>query len=188
MPPGSSRPTPGEGLRALLDLAREQDPAAAEEALLDRAVGTLVPDEALVLERLCRLGRVPLVHIWTRPLTGAAGEPVLENASRIGRLASVTLPDLTPAYVGRLLALGLAQTVPADDLDSLDADLADEFHALLADPLVLRALSRANVDGSTPRVVRQALCLTPLGTRLVQQALASGGGRVAQEDSTTDDP
>jgi len=185
VPPGSSRSTPGEGLRALLDLARGQDRAAAEDALLDRAVGTLVPDEALVLEQLFLRPRVPLVQIWTRPLTGAPGEPVLENASRVGRLADVALPDLTPAYVGRLLSLGLVQTVPADDPDGMDPTLADEFHALLGDPLVLRALARANVDGSTPRVVRQALTLTPLGARLVGEALT---GQVGQVESTTDEP
>lgn len=182
MPSGSSRSTPGEGLRALLDLAREQDQAAAETAHLARAVATLVPDEALVLERLCHVGRTPLVHIWTRPLTGAPGEPVLENASRVGRLAGVALPDLTPSYVGRLLSLGLVQTVPADDQAAMDADLEDEFHALLGDPMVLRALARANVDGSTPRVVRQALLLTPLGARLVREALSG------QVESTTDEP
>lgn len=185
MPPGSSRPTPGEGLRALLDSARGQDAAAAEDALLERAVGALVPDEALLLEQLCLHARVPLVQIWARPLTGAPGEPVLENASLVGRLAGVALPALTPAYVGRLLWMGLVQSVPADDLEGTDAELADEFHALLGDPLVLRALARANVDGSTPRVVRQALSLSPLGSRLVREALSVRPGQV---DSTTDEP
>ena len=182
MPPVPSRRTPGEGLRALLDLARDQDEVSAAQALLDRAVAVLVPDEALVLERLCTLGRVPLVHIWTRPLTGAAGEPVLENASRIGRLAGTALPEVTPAYVAHLLALGLVCTEPAEGPDGVDPALDDHFHALLADPLVLRALARANGDGTTPRVLRRALTLTPLGARLVQDALAS------QVESSTDEP
>jgi hypothetical protein len=175
------RRTPGEGLRALLDLARRQDPAAAEQAALQRAVDALVPDEALVLDRLSRLGRVPVVQIWARPHTGGAGEPVLENASRIGRLAQVALPDLTPTYVGHLLWLGLVR------LDGVvDDELGDYFQALLADPLVLRALARANVDGSTPRVVRQALSLSPLGAQLV--ADASSVDLLAQVESSTDEP
>ena len=187
------RRTPGERLRALLDLAREQDRESAELAALDRAVRTLVPDEALILDRLSTLGRVPLVQIWTRPHTGAAGEPVLENASRIGHLASVALPDLTPTYVGRLLALGLVRAEGA-----VDDDLADYFQALLADPLVLRALARANVDGSTPRVVRQVLSLSPLGARLVadasspelldQVAQVAQVAHLPQVDSSTDEP
>ena len=159
-------PTPGQGLRALLDRAHAQDEETATRALLDCAVAVLVPDEALVLERLATLRHVPLVHIWTRPLTGAAGESVLENASRIGRLAGVALPDLTPTYVARLLSLGLVRTEAAGE------HLGDYFQALLADPLVLRALSRATADGSTPRVVRLALSLTPLGERLVAEAQA----------------
>ena len=180
---GVARPrrTPGEGLRALLDVARVQDPTAAEQAALQRAVDALVPDEALILDRLSTLGRVPVVQIWTRPHTGAAGEPVLEHASRIGRLAQVALPDLTPTYVARLLALGLVR------LDSVsDGDLGDYFQALLADPLVLRALARATVDGSTPRVVRQALSLSALGAQLVADAASED--LVAQVESSTDEP
>ena len=185
---GVARPrrTPGEGLRALLDLARRQDEGSAEQAALHRAVEALVPDEALILERLSTLGRVPVVQIWTRPHTGAAGEPVLENASRIGRLAQVALPDLTPTYVGRLLALGLVRAEPV-----VDGDLGDYFQALLAEPLVLRALARANVDGSTPRVVRQALSLSALGARLVADASSSTLPDLAglgQVESSTDEP
>ncbi len=171
-------PTPGEGLRALLRDARGQDEETAARALLARAVAVLVPDEALVLERLATLRHVPLVHIWTRPHTGAAGEPVLENASRIGRLAGVALPDLTPTYVARLISLGLVRTEAAGD------HLGDYFQALLADPLVLRALARANADGTTPRVVRLALSLTPLGERLVAESQEA----TAQLESSTDEP
>jgi hypothetical protein len=123
---------------------------------------------------------VPVAQIWTRPHTGAAGEPVLENASRIGRLAGVALPDLTPTYVAHLLSLGLERTEAAGD------HLGDYFQALLAEPLVLRALARANADGSTPRVVRLALSLTPLGERLVAEARVSG--QVDQLESSTDEP
>jgi hypothetical protein len=141
----------------------------------------LVPDEALILDRLATLGRVPLVHIWTRPHSGAAGAVVLANASRVGRLAAVALPDLTPTYVGRLLALGL---VRAEGV--AEGDLGEYFQALLADPLVLHALARANVDGSTPRVVRQALFLTELGAQLVADATAPD--LVAQVESSTEEP
>ena len=169
--------TPGHALRALLDHARDQDDEGATRAFLARAVAALVPDEALVLDRLATLRYVPLVHIWTRPHTGADGEPVLENASRIGRRAGVALPDLTPTYVARLLALGLVRTEAAED------HLGDYFQALLAEPLVLRALARANADGSTPRVVRLALGLTPLGERLVAESQRAG-----QVESSTDEP
>ena len=139
-----------------------------------------MPDEALVLEQLAFFRHVPVAQIWTRPHTGAAGEPVLENGSRIGRLAGAALPDLTPTYVGHLLALGLVRTVPAED------ELGDYFQALLAEPLVLRALARANADGSTPRVLRHALSLTELGAALVADAAAPD--LVAQRESSTDEP
>jgi hypothetical protein len=177
----AQRQKPAEGLRSLLDLARRQDPDSAGEELLARAVAALVPDEALILERLATYRHVPVAQIWTRPHTGAPGEPVLENASRIGRLAGVALPDLTPTYVGRLLALGLVRLDPAGE------ELGEYFQALLAEPLVLRALARANSDGSTPRVVRQALGLTALGERLVADATATGGDP-AQTESSTDEP
>jgi hypothetical protein len=169
----------GTALRTLLDRARSQDEDAAERALLERAVATLVPDEALVLERLSMLGRVPVVDIWTRPHTGGPGEAVLTNASRVGRLAGVALPDLVPTYLTRLEQLGLVALEPGGD------DLTEHTHELLAEPLVLRALARANGDGTTPRVVRRVVRLTALGARLVAE---TGLPEQIQVESSTDEP
>ena len=151
----------GAKLRALLLVADEQDEEGGRAALLLRAVDQLVPDEARILRLLGATTpsqpAAPLVHIFSLTGTGLPGEPLLENASTVGRAAGVSLPELTPHYVGRLLELGLVEVGPEDER------LVDDYRALLADPAVLAAMSRARDVGVTPRVIRHTLALSQLG-------------------------
>ena len=89
-----------------------------------------------------------------------AAEPALEYASLVGRSASLSLPQLTPVYVGHLLALGLVEIGPEED------DLGPDYEVLLADPTVLRAV-KASTRGPLPaRIERGSLRLSPLGSEL----------------------
>jgi hypothetical protein len=158
----------GAKLRALLLVADGQDEEAGRAALLLRAVDHLVPDEARILQLLGNKApsqpAAPVVHILCLTGTGIPGEPLLENASTVGRAAGVSLPQLTPYYVGRLLELGLVEVGPEDDR------LVDDYRALLADPAVLAAMSRARDAGATPRVIRHTLALSLLGHQLCADA------------------
>jgi len=154
----------GHRLRELLALADAQDAQAGRDAWLAQAVEQLVPDEARILDLL---GRRPdegpgasLMHIHCLTGTGIAGEPLLENASLVGRAAGVSLPELTPWYVSRLLLLDLLEVGPEDPR------LLEDYQNLLADGTVLAALGRARLDGLTPRVLRHSLRLSPLGRSL----------------------
>jgi len=54
-----------------------------------------------------------------------------------------------------------------------DDRLGDEYRALLADPVVLAALSRARDVGATPRVIRHTLALSLLGHQLCADAASA---------------
>jgi hypothetical protein len=150
-------------LRSLVDEAKTLDADAARAALLERAVQTLVPDEALLLATIAAqpVGRaVPLVHVHFFTSTGLPGEPLLENATTLGREAGLALPHLAPAYVSRLLTERLVEIGPPDDR------LEPGYQAVLGHPEVLAILSRARRDGVTPRVLRHTLALSALGFEL----------------------
>jgi hypothetical protein len=160
---GTSHRSARARLRSLVDQAGTQDVHAARTALLERAVAHLVPDEALLLVTLAAqpVGRaVPLVHVHSLTGTGLTGEPLLENATTLGRKAGLALPHLTPAYLSRLVADGLAEVGPPDDR------LEPGYQAVLGAPEVLAVLSRARRDGVTPRVLRHTLLLSSLGFEL----------------------
>jgi hypothetical protein len=177
-PPGTAPPVdssgPGTGivprqavrdqLRDLLDRAGTQDAETARDEWLAKAVALLVPDEARILQVLAEHGDgdpgAALVHIHCLTGTGIAGEAVLENASLVGRAAGVAVPDLTPWYLTRLLQLDLVEIGPEDPR------LDEDYRQLLGDASVLSALRRARIDGFTPRVLRHALRLAPLGRAL----------------------
>ena len=160
------RQSVGARLQELLTLADAQDADAGRDAWLAQAVEHLVPDEAKILGVLADYPDgapgCALMHIHCLSGTGIAGEALLENASLVGKAAGVSLPELTPSYVQRLLLDDLVEIGPEDPR------LHDEYHSLLADSTVLAALGRARNDGFTPRVIRHTLRLAPLGRALWQ--------------------
>lgn len=147
-------------MRRLLDRALEQTPVDGQAELFHLFLDRMVPDEARILGALSDGSPSPLINIHTRAMTGGAGEPVLENASLVGRMANVSLPSLTPTYVSHLLALGLVETAPEDP------DLRDDYQILAADPDVLRAIKKASRRPITPRVERLTLRISGLGRDL----------------------
>ncbi len=150
----------GIRMRGLLDRALLNTPADSSEDLFHRILDQLSPDEARILGALSDGHASPLIHV--RPLSpaGILGDPTLENASLIGKMANVSLPQLTPQYVTHLLALGLVQ------VGSERSSLKDEYQILLADPGVLKACKRATRGPIAPRIERHTLRLSPLGREL----------------------
>jgi hypothetical protein len=158
--PATPNATPaGEPLNAkmsrLLERALNQGTRDSRAEFFQRLVDQLVADEARIIGALSDGQASPLVNVRSRSReTGAA---VLENASLIGRSASVALPALVPQYVSHLLALGLVEVGPEDP--SMKAD----YEVLMAESPVLRAMKAAARGPVPSRVEKLTLRLSVLG-------------------------
>jgi hypothetical protein len=150
----------GPRMRALLDQALANTPADSSRDLFHRILDQLSPDEARIIGALSDGHASPLLHV--RPLSpaGILGDPTLENASLIGKMANVSLPQLTPQYVTHLLTLGLVQVGPER------SSLKDEYQILMADSGVLKASKKATRGPIAPRYEKRTLRLSPLGREL----------------------
>ena len=159
----------GPKMRALLDQALANTPADSSLDLYHRILDQLSPDEARILGALSDGHASPLLHV--RPLSpaGILGEPTLENASLIGKLANVSLPQLTPQYVTHLLALGLVQ------VGAERSSLKDDYQILMADPGVLKASKKATRGPIAPRYEKHTLRLSPLGRSLWEACFPEDG-------------
>ncbi|MFC7506141.1 Abi-alpha family protein, partial [Nocardioides sp. GCM10030258] len=118
----------------LLDRALEQNSQAGRQELFHKIIDQLVPDEARIVGALSDGSASPMVHVYARTISGIGGEPILENASLVGKMANVSLPHMTPVYVSHLLSLGVVETGPEDPR------LKNDYQILGADAAVLRAL------------------------------------------------
>jgi hypothetical protein len=127
----------------------------------------MVPDEARILSALSDGSAFPLVNVYARTRSGLQGEPLLENACLVGKMANISVPHLTPIYVSDLLAQGLVEVGPEDP------SLKDDYMILVADPAVLKAVKAGSRGPITPPVERRTLRLSHLGKDL----WASAGGR-----------
>lgn len=117
----------------------------------------LVPDEARIIAALADGPPAPLIHVLPR----AGGERrILENASLIGRTAALTLPSMTPTYVGNLRRLGLVETGPEDETN------AAGYEMLMADRAVRAALKEGELSKLPARTVRRTLRLSDRGRAL----------------------
>lgn len=145
---------------SLLDRALAQSSTSSRQQLFDKILDQIVPDEARIIGALSDGSASPLIHVYGRTRAGLVGEVVLENAALIGKSANVSLPQLTPTYVGHLLALGLLETGPEDPA------LKDEYEILAADLTVLQALKKAARGPIPARVDRLTLRLSGLGLEL----------------------
>lgn len=170
--PGSGAPSSGRGpaepealgprMRSLLDQALANTPQDTSVDLYHRILDQLNPDEARILGALSDGHVEPLVHV--RPLSpaGILGEPTLENASLVGKMANVSLPHLTPQYVTHLLSLGLLQ------VGAERSSLKEEYQILMADSGVLKATKKASRGPIAARVEKHTVRLSPLGLALWQ--------------------
>jgi hypothetical protein len=158
--PATPNATPaGEPLNAkmsrLLDRALNQGTRDSRAEFFQRLVDQLVADEARIVGALSDGQASPLVNVRSRSRESGAAE--LENASLIGRSASVALPALVPQYVSHLMALGLVEVGPEDP--SMKAD----YEVLMAESPVLRAMKAAARGPMPARVEKLTLRLSVLG-------------------------
>lgn len=146
-----------EPLRAtmaeLLQRALGQSTAQAREELYASILRQLSPDEARVLAALSDGSQYALIDVAERAGVGGVGRYLLRNMSSIGTEGGLTLPEHVPYYVGRLVALGLAER--GDE----SAKLGDQYDILLTDATVRTALESAK----RAKVIRQTLQITAFG-------------------------
>lgn len=144
----------------LLDRALEQSSRTGRQELFHKIIDQLVPDEARIIGALSDGSVSPMMHVFGRTISGFGGDPILENASLIGKMANVSLPQMTPVYVGHLLSLGLLETGPEDPT------LKDDYQILGADTMVLRALKKGRRGPLEAKVERATVRLSALGRDL----------------------
>jgi hypothetical protein len=152
-----------ERMAELLELSVEHGRAGATRALYGVLVRQLAPDEARILAALSDGRPFPLLHVARRLPTGGTGDTVLRNASTVGREAGVAVAENVPAYVARLLALGLVEPAGHDE------SLSDEYDILLTDQLVVDAEDAARgARRLAPRILRDSLRISDFGTAFWQ--------------------
>lgn len=151
----------------LLTRGLQQNTATGQRDHHRAVLRQLVPDEARIIATLADGAAVPLVHVHAR----GSRQPVLANASLVGRLAALTLPSRTPTYVGHLLDLGLVETGPED------RDNEQGYELLLADREVREALKRGELGKLPARVQRLTLRLSRHGRDLWEHTCPSGGAQ-----------
>jgi hypothetical protein len=170
-PPDVSRVPASETLDAklerLLDPLAEEGSRSARQALFHTILDQLVPDEARILGALSDGSATPLVHVYRHAESGLVDEVVLENMALVGRTANLSLPQLTPTYVGHLLALGLLETGPEDPA------MPDQYDTLEADTSVRRAMAKAGDSPAPLTIERRTLRLSGLGLELWAAAQGS---------------
>ncbi|PRX50335.1 uncharacterized protein DUF4393 [Prauserella shujinwangii] len=148
------RPEPLRSAMAeLLNRSVEFDRAQARDYLYALILRQLTPDEARIVSALADGAPFPLLHVAERTSLGGAGRIVLRNASTVGKVAGVSLPDHVPAYVTRLLALGLADA--DEELPALDT----QYEILMTDEVVRAAEQLVR----RPKHIRATVRVSPLG-------------------------
>jgi hypothetical protein len=148
--------SPAELMAALLERSLIQDTVGGQREAHVAVLRQLVPDEARIIAALAEGPPAPLIHVLPR----AGGERILENASLIGRLAALTLPSQTPAYVTHLRRLGLVETGPEDPENKQGYEL------LMADRAVRAALKEGELSKLPARTIRRTLVLSEQGRAL----------------------
>lgn len=154
----------------LLDRALEQNSQAGRQELFHKIIDQLVPDEARIVGALSDGSASPMMHVYARTISGIGGEPILENASLVGKMANVSLPHMTPVYVSHLLSLGLVETGPEDP------QLKNDYQILGADGAVLRALKAGKRGPMEARVEKHTIRLSAFGRDLWAAATSGESG------------
>jgi len=145
----------------LLNRALDQNTAGSQTELYHHLLDQLVADEARIVGALSDGSVSPLVNVFDR-----TRKAVLENAALVGRTANVALPQMTPQYVGHLLALRLVEIGPEDSA------LKTEYEVLMAETIVLNAIKAASKGPLPAKVEKLTLTLSPLGRSLWAAATA----------------
>ena len=151
---------PAAALKALLDRAMDQTQEQSEDAWFQAVLGSLVPDEALILSALSDGARHPMLHVAAGSWLGAPQQLVAENISSIGRTAGIQWREMTPAYVGRLRRWGFIE------LGAEDAAQAANYEILETDDAVIRAVQLARqYKGERAVILRHTIRLSAAGQR-----------------------
>jgi hypothetical protein len=166
-PPPQAPRTLHDKLDQLLGRALEQSTSSSKQELYQRILDRMLPDEARILGALSDGSVFPLVNVYTRNRSGLPGEPLLENACLVGRMANVSLPHLTPVYVSDLLSQGLVEVGPEDPA------LKDDYMILVADTAVLKAVKAGSRGPIAPPIERRTLQMSALGRDLWSEASGS---------------
>ncbi|MGH3437912.1 MAG: Abi-alpha family protein [Sciscionella sp.] len=154
----------------LLERSVEVNRDSSLRALYGRILTQLTPDEARILAALAEGDRFPLIHVAARSRMGGTGRLTLANASTVGKVAGVAVPENTPVYLARLHLLGLVEFGEQDD------KLSQEYDILLTDALVVDADDMARgARKFTPKFVRETVGISPLGSRFWQVCDPSSG-------------
>lgn len=155
----SHGPDATELLASLLATGAHQSTADGHEAYLRAVASGLVPDEARILVALTHRGEFALVHVESRRV-GAGSRRVLTNATLLAAKAGLSVPDLAPTYVSRLILLGLATEEPERD------SLVEEYEILGATRAVRDAMDEVSIGAVPGRVIKRTLVLSAVGQRL----------------------
>jgi len=159
--PGASDESLNSKMSDLLNRALDQNTAGSQTELYHHLLDQLVADEARIVGALSDGSVSPLVNVFDR-----TRKAVLENAALVGRTANVALPQMTPQYVGHLLALRLVEIGPEDSA------LKTEYEVLMAETIVLNAIKAASKGPLPAKVEKLTLTLSPLGRSLWAAATA----------------
>lgn len=143
-------------MSSLLSRSLRSNTAGSKREYYATVLKQLLPDEARILAALADGPPSPLVNVLRR----AGGDPVLENASLIGRTAAVTLPSMTAKYVTHLLELGLVDIGPEDE------DNKQGYELVLSERDVRAALKEGELSKLPARVQRRSLTLSAHGRDL----------------------
>ena len=143
-------------MSALLSRSLQSNTAGSKRDYHTTVLRQLLPDEARIIAALADGPPAPLVNVLKR----AGGEPVLQNASLIGRTAAVTLPSMTSRYVSHLLELGLVEIGPED------ADNKQGYELVLSERDVRAALKDGELSKLPARVQKRTVTLSAHGRDL----------------------
>ena len=156
--------SPAEVLQSLLDRAIFNSPDDSLDDLHRALMQAMVPDEARILAALSDGSTDPVVHV-AEPSTGSGSAIELENASTVGRVAGVSLPDHTPLYLTRLVRLGLVALGPQGP-----SQMDGEYEILLADEAVNLAQAKARRGIRPARVIKRTVGISALGQQVWEAA------------------
>jgi hypothetical protein len=156
--------TPTEVLQSLLDRAIYNSPDDSLDELHRSLLQAMVPDEARILAALSDGSTYPVVHV-AEPSAPADTAMILENASTVGRVAGVALPEHTPRYLTRMARLGVVVIGP-EGQTSMDSD----YEMLLADDAVSLAQAKARRGIRPARVIKRTVQISALGRQVWEAA------------------
>jgi hypothetical protein len=157
-------PAPDVLLESLLERSLFYSREDSRHELYCALLNALVPDEARILAAVSDGSTYPVVHVAEPTGTGSS-ETILANASTVGRVAGISLPDHTPLYLARMAHLGLVAIGPEGP-----STMATDYELLLTDNAVAVAQAKARRGIRGARVIKRTVSITALGQEVWEAA------------------